>query len=113
MRAMRAMDREINFNADYWSWDGAGRLGVGCLHGGVITYRPYANGYRAALEACAFTRWLPLTGNATINDVAGTFALDLRAPAGTRLRYLNDADAHRSVWGTYRGRPVDIGRKAA
>jgi pimeloyl-ACP methyl ester carboxylesterase len=113
MRAMRAMDREINFNADYWSWDGAGRLGVGCLHGGVITYRPYANGYRAALEACAFTRWLPLTGNATINDVAGTFALDVRAPAGTRLRYLNDADAHRSVWGTYRGRPVDIGRKAA
>jgi hypothetical protein len=45
--------------------------------------------------------------------VAGTFALDVRAPAGTRLRYLNDADAHRSVWGTYRGRPVDIGRKAA
>jgi pimeloyl-ACP methyl ester carboxylesterase len=113
MPAMRAMDDEINYNADYWAWDGLGQLRVGCLFGGSITYRAYGKGYRAAMDACAFTSGLSLTGNATINDVAGTFALDVRAPGGTRLRYLRDANGSRSVHGTYRGDPVDIERPAA
>jgi hypothetical protein len=113
MPAMRAMDDETNWNADYWAWDGLGRLRVGCLFGGSITYRPYRKGSRTTMDACAFTRGLALTGNATINDVAGTFALGVRAPGGTRLRYHRDADGGRSVHGSYRGDPVDIERPAA
>ena len=113
MAAMRAMDGEINYNADYWAWDGLGRLRVGCLFGGSITYRPNRNGYRAAMDSCALTRGLPMTGNGAINDVAGTFALEVRASGGTRLRYHREADGSRSVHGTYRGDPVAIERPAA
>ncbi|HEY7464529.1 MAG TPA: alpha/beta fold hydrolase, partial [Candidatus Limnocylindria bacterium] len=109
--AMRRVDDELNYNADYWSWDGIGRLAVGCLQDGNLRYHAYAKGYRVALRGCALTSGLALTGTATIDDFAGTFRMHVRAPGGTNLRYVRDAGGHRSVTGTFRGHPV--GARAA
>ena len=109
--AMRRVDDQLNYDADYWSWDGLGQLAEGCLQGGAVRYHAYAKGYRVALSACAMTAGLPLTGRATINDFAGTFHMHVKAPGGTDLRYLRDADGQRSVTGTWRG--VRVGARAA
>jgi hypothetical protein len=103
---MRAVDDQINYDADYWNWDGIGRLAEGCLGGGTIAYRAYARGYRVRLVDCKMTSDLALTGRATINDVAGTFRLHIRGPGGTDLRYVRDADGQRSLTGAWRGSPV-------
>jgi hypothetical protein len=104
--AMRAVDDQLNYDADYWSWDGVGRLAEGCLHGGSVAYRAYAKGYHVRLRGCEMTSDLALTGLATINDLAGTFRLHVRGAGGTNLRYVRDADGRRSVTGTWRGAPV-------
>ena len=106
LAAMRATDDELNIDADYWAWDGTGKLQVGCLLGGSMTYRPYADGYRVHLDGCTFSRGLALTGRATIDTTDGTFRLVVTAPGGTSLVYTRDADGRRSVSGRYRGSPA-------
>ena len=106
MAAMRAMDDEINWSADYQAWDGGERLRYGCLFGGSVTYSSFADGYRVRLRDCAMTDGLSLTGRATIDTTEGTFHLAVTAPGGTDLRYDVDADGHRKVSGIYRGTPA-------
>ena len=48
--AMRRVDDQLNYDADYWSWDGLGQLAEGCLQGGAVRYHAYAKGYRVALS---------------------------------------------------------------
>ncbi len=103
LAAMTAIDREINGSTDFLNWSGEGRLRYGCLFGGWIRYRPNVVGYRITLHDCRFTRGLPLTGTASINDERGTFKLDVTGPAGLDLVYRRDADGNRSVTGTYAG----------
>ncbi|MDQ2966640.1 MAG: alpha/beta hydrolase [Chloroflexota bacterium] len=104
MAAMTAMDDEINWSADYSNWDGAAKLEYGCLFGGRIQYRPYADGYRVTLDKCAFSAGLALTGKATINVTNETFALTVTAPGGTKLTYGRDADGNRTVSGRWFGK---------
>ncbi len=106
MDAMLAADDEINYNPDYWNWGGVEPLAFGCLHGGSIAYEPTDVGYDVALDGCAFTDDLPLTGTAVIDDEAGTFSLIVSGPGRTRLEYLRDAEGGVSVSGRWMGEPA-------
>ena len=105
---MTAMDDEINTSADYWNWDGVDPLTYGCLFGGSIEYTAYGNGYKAALDDCALTDRLPLTGDATIDTTRGTFALRVTGPSATSLAYGRDAKGRTSVTGTWFGEPASL-----
>ncbi len=104
LAAMTAMDDEINNSADYWNWDGVDPLTYGCLFGGTIEYTAYKDGYSVALDGCAFTAGLPLTGTATIDTTHDTFKLKATSSGGTNLEYRRDSKGKRSVSGTYVGR---------
>ena len=108
LAAMTAMDDEINYSADYWNWGGVDPLAYGCLFGGTIEYTAYKDGYKAALDGCAFTAGLPLTGTATIDTTHETFRLKASSSGQTSLDYKRDADGKRSVTGTYFGKTVSL-----
>ena len=108
LAALTAMDDEINTSADYWDWDGVDPLAYGCLFGGSIGYTAYRNGYKAALDDCALTDRLPLTGDATIDTTRGTFALRVTGPSATNLAYGRDAKGRTSVTGTWFGKPASL-----
>ena len=109
LEAMGGVDDEINNAADYWAWDGIGRLRYGCLYGGWIRYSATDDGYRLRLDGCAFSAGLGLTGSGEIDLDDGSFALDVRAPGGTDVQYARDADGVRSVSGSWFGAPVEEG----
>ena len=113
LAAMTAMDDEINTSADYWNWDGVDPLTYGCLFGGSIEYTAYRNGYKAALDDCALTDRLPLTGDATIDTTRGTFALRVTGPSATSLAYGRDAKGRTSVTGTWFGEPASLAGQVA
>ena len=113
LAAMTAMDDEINTSADYWNWDGVDPLTYGCLFGGSIEYTAYRNGYKAALDDCALTDRLPLTGDATIDTTRGTFALKVTGPSATSLEYGRDAKGRTSVTGTWFGEPASLAGQVA
>jgi len=50
---------------------------------------------------------LPLTGDAVIDDDAGTFSMVAASPGGTRLRYQRDCDGEISVSGRWQGDRVE------
>ena len=106
LEAMVATDDEINYSPDFWNWDEAERLEVGCLQGGRMSFTATDVGSRVQLRSCELTDGLPLTGKAEIDDAEGTFTMNVSSPGGTRLRYLRDADGALSVTGRWRGEPV-------
>jgi pimeloyl-ACP methyl ester carboxylesterase len=97
--ALSAVDDEINNNADFWGWDLSKPLMYGCQYGGTIEYQVSDDGYDVALDACVFSRGLALTGEATINEVKGTFSLTANAATGAELTYERDADGERTATG--------------
>ena len=103
LAAMSATDDEINNAPDFWNWDQADALRLGCLEGGWIRCTATDDGFQLKLTSCAFTAGLPLTGTGEIDDTEGTFSLAVTSPGGTNLSYFRDADGNRSVTGTYRG----------
>ena len=88
-------------------------LTYGCLFGGSIEYTAYRNGYKAALDDCALTDRLPLTGDATIDTTRGTFALRVTGPSATSLAYGRDAKGRTSVTGTWFGEPASLAGQVA
>ena len=110
LAAMRAVDDEINTNADYWNWDGSGTLRYGCLDGGWIAYAANDAGADLELHDCAFSGGLPLSGGGILDSTDGTFSLTVTGPQGTSLAYSRDAKGVRSVTGTWFGTPVSITR---
>ena len=114
LAAMTAMDDEINTSADYWNWDGVDPLTYGCLFGGSIEYTAYRNGYKAALDDCALTDRLPLTGDATIDTTRGTFALRVTGPSATSLAWARRQGRRRhGTWFGSRPRSPARSRSAA
>ena len=113
LAAMTAMDDELNTSADYRAWDGKAPLAYGCTFGGSIEYTAYRDGDLAALDACAFTDGLPLTGKATIDMTRGTFVLKAAGPSTTSLQYGRDARGRTSVTGTWFGKPVALSGQVA
>jgi hypothetical protein len=97
--ALSAVDDEINNNADFWAWDLTKPLTYGCQFGGTISYRVSDEGYDVTLDGCAFSRGLDLTGDATINDVKGTFSLSADAATSANLTYERDSAGERSATG--------------
>jgi hypothetical protein len=81
-------------------------LTTGCDFGGTLQYRPVDSGTAVALRGCTFTPGLAMTGSGRIaND--GSMTLDVSVPSG-RLHYAQDASGHRTVRGTFRGRPARL-----
>lgn len=113
LEAMWSIDDEINYAADYWNWGGVDPLAFGCLLGGSIRYEATDEGYAVELDGCEMTLGLPLTGEAIIDDVAGTFELSVTAPGGTDLRYFRDEDGGTSVEGEFEGDAVTEEEPAA
>ncbi len=97
--ALIAMDDEINWNVDYWEWYGDDTLTFGCWHGGTISYEASDAGYAVALDACAFSAGLPLTGSASIND-DGSFDLSATTAGDSQLTYSRDVDGNQAATGT-------------
>lgn len=97
--ALSAVDDEINNNADFWDWDLSKPLTYGCQYGGTISYRVNAEGYDVALDGCAFSRGLDLTGAAVINDSKSTFSLTAETNAGEELTYERDSEGERTATG--------------
>ena len=95
---LAVIDDEINYNVDFWEWDGSDTLTFGCWHGGTIGYEASDAGYAATLTDCAFTGGLPLSGEASIND-DGSFSLSVIAPSG-ELTYSRDVDGNSTATGT-------------
>jgi pimeloyl-ACP methyl ester carboxylesterase len=107
LATLAAVDDELTSNADYWAWDGADPLRLGCLYGGRLRYAPTDAGASVGLHDCRLSRGLPLTGRGSIDWDTGAVTLRVRGPSGTRLVYTRDADGNRSVTGTWFGRRVD------
>ncbi len=99
LEALSAVDDEINNSPDWWYWDGVEPLTFGCLHGGTITYQTSDVGYDVALDHCAFSEGLALTGDAIIDDAEGTFSLSAQTDAGSDVTYARDADGERTASG--------------
>jgi hypothetical protein len=72
---------------------------VGCLHGGTIRYEATDDGYDVTFDACAYSRGLDLSGEAVIDDEAGTFGLTAETGDGTALTYERDANGERTATG--------------
>jgi pimeloyl-ACP methyl ester carboxylesterase len=96
--ALTAVDDQVNNDPDFWDWDLAQPLVVGCLHGGTVRYEATDVGYDVTFDACAYSRGLALTGEAVIDDEAGTFSLAARTDAG-ELTYERDAAGERTATG--------------
>ncbi|MFN8518796.1 MAG: alpha/beta fold hydrolase [Chloroflexota bacterium] len=110
LAALRDVDRELVTSADYWYWDALEPLTTGCRFGGTVRYTPDDAGTRLRLEACAWSRGLPLTGTGLIDDDAGTLTLRVRradtdAPV---VRYRRDAKDQASVDREIPGVPRDV-----
>ena len=105
---MLGIDDEIGLNPDYWAWTGLGTLAIGCLHGGTLSYAPDDIGSDVTMTECEMVAGLPLSGEGQIDDVKGTFSLDVTGPEGTDLSYLRDAEGALSVTGTWFGESVDL-----
>jgi pimeloyl-ACP methyl ester carboxylesterase len=106
LRTLAAVDDELTSNADYWAWDAADTLKVGCLFGGRLRYAPTDAGASIGLADCRLSRGLPLSGRGLIDLDTGAVTLRVRGPSGTRLVYTRDADGNRSLSGTWFGRRV-------
>lgn len=104
--ALQAVDDEISFNADYWSWDGGEPLAMGCLGGGTLEYETLDDGTAVRLEACELIHGFALSGSGSLDDANGTFGLSVTASGGTDLAYERDAEGVTSVDGELEGRPV-------
>lgn len=105
--ALSSADDQINNDPDYWYWDGVDPLAVGCRSGGSLRYEASDVGYSVTLDACELADGFPLIGTGEINDVSGSFVLDVRVPDG-RLSYERNADGERSVSGRLDGEPVRV-----
>jgi pimeloyl-ACP methyl ester carboxylesterase len=97
--ALTAVDDQVNNDPDYWDWDFAKPLVVGCLFGGTIRYEATDTGSDVTLDACAYSRGLALTGNAVIDDEKGTFSLDAHTDDGADLTYRRGSDGERTATG--------------
>jgi hypothetical protein len=97
--ALSAVDDQVNNDPDYWDWDLTTPLALGCLFGGTIRYEATDVGSDVSLDACAFSRGLPLTGEAVIDDEAGTFSLSAQTDAGAPLTYDRNAAGERTATG--------------
>jgi pimeloyl-ACP methyl ester carboxylesterase len=104
---MTAVDDQIHYTNDYQYRLEDDALTMGCDFGGTLTYTPDDTGTAVALQDCAFTPGVALTGSGAIDDDAGTFRLDVTGD-GDDLRYERDADGNTQVSGTYDGESVDL-----
>lgn len=104
---MSALDDHILNTDDYLARFDAEALTVGCDYGGTLTYTPTDSGADLTLRSCAFSQGASLTGEGTIDDDEGTFALDV-ASGSDRLEYDRDADGNRAVEGTWDGKTVAL-----
>ena len=109
LAAIAAVDDEISANADYWYWDGSETLRLGCLFDGWLAYTATDTGADLELQACTFSRGLPLTGTGVLGS-DGTLSLTVTGPSGTSLAYGRTADGVRSVSGTWLDAPVSLTR---
>ncbi len=104
---MQSMDDQLLNTEDYLSRLDDEPIAAGCDFGGSLTYALTDSGTKITLDACEFTDGLPISGTGTVDDDAGTFALDATV-AGDALRYRRNGDGDTSVTGTFRGKSVDL-----
>jgi hypothetical protein len=97
--ALTAVDDQVNNDPDYWDWDFARPLVVGCLFGGTIRYEASSVGSNVILDGCTYSRGLALTGEAVIDDEAGTFSLSAETDTGEQLTYERTANGERTATG--------------
>ncbi|HEY8238612.1 MAG TPA: alpha/beta hydrolase [Candidatus Limnocylindrales bacterium] len=104
---MSSMDDQVTYTNDYQYQLDAEPLAVGCDFGGSITYTPTDTGTDLALDACAFTDDVAMTGSGAFDDDSGGLTLDVRFRDGV-LRYTRSGDYELHVTGTFRGAKVDL-----
>lgn len=104
---MTAVDDQILYSDAYQNRFDDEALTVGCDFGGTATYTPTDTGSTVTLTSCEVLPDLPMSGEGTVDDDAGTFALDVTSGAD-ELEYERDADGNTSVTGTYGGDDVDL-----
>lgn len=112
LEAIRSLNNEIEHLPDYFYWDGAGKVVVGCARGGWVSFEMRGEQVVFALEACSFSRGLAFTGAGEYDLNADQFSLEGRvdgAAAGA-LAYVRSGDGRARVTGTYAGRAVDVAR---
>ncbi len=102
---LSAYDGELTHGADYWYWDEAKPLSLGCALGGTITYTPTKTGSRLSLDRCSYVYAAYATGTGAIDDDSGAIQLKLRfggranEPSGT-VTYERNARGQRTVHGS-------------
>lgn len=112
LEAMRALNDEIEHLPEYYYWDGAGRVAVGCARGGWVSFEMRGARVVFALEACSFSRGLTFSGAGEYDVNADRFSLEGRVDGAAqgRLAYTREAGGRARVTGTYAGQPVDTAR---
>ena len=113
-----ALDLELLAHPDYWTWDGAGPLTVGCRYGGRLQVSTSEESdepvERIDVDRCAIVADEPLDGAGVYrgtdeaqfdvhsSDVEFTYRI-----VGAD-RYTKDEDHVSAVWnGRFRGRQID------
>lgn len=75
LAAFQSAENEGNYLPDYWFWDFAAPLRVGCTQGGWMEYVPENTRVRLVLDHCAFSRGFAMTGSGLIHYNVDRFGL--------------------------------------
>lgn len=111
LEILRAIDREIQFQPEFFYSYMPVETTVACPVGGSFTFGPGATGEELAFADCAFTRGFAITGNGSYDYPQGQFTLDVQVSgdnSGTLLytRDLNDGST--ALRGEYGGETIDL-----
>lgn len=75
--AFLALEDELYYLPEYYYWDGAEEVAVGCARGGALTLVPDDEVYAFALDDCSLLRELALTGSGYQDPFTGGFSWEV------------------------------------
>jgi hypothetical protein len=106
--AFQSAETEINWLPEYFYWDFAETIRVGCSQSGWIEYRPDGDQTRLAFDNCSFSRGLAMTGIGSLHYDVDRFALlvDLTGNQTCSARYIR-TDGNTSLSGNCQGIPLN------
>ncbi|MCL5994995.1 MAG: alpha/beta hydrolase [Chloroflexi bacterium] len=111
--AMQSAYDEIMHLPEYWYWDGATTLRVGCTYGGMVQIEHASGVDQMNLNDCAFSQGFHITGNGEYDGDSDHFAVEATITGQAEFQFAFEAGADgASVRGTYAGKPVDLSKRA-
>lgn len=110
LQAFQMLEDEIYYLPDYYYWDYATPMTVGCTYGGTLSFESSDIDETLTFENCAFSQGFILTGVGTTFYDEGSFTLevDITGLKEGHLTYTRTGGGAYQVSGTYGGEKIDL-----